>query len=269
MMTRMGKFLAAGAAVILCGILFLVGCGAGGNSGSGGFWAIGDYTQYTVDGATADVLTQSFDETGRLLRTTWNYEEGDSRVYVNDEFDEHGFTVRSVVTRYDAQGGIMKEEERIIVLTFDESGRLIASETDGVTTYYTYHDNGVLAESSTSQGYVSRFDERGRKVFYDGGFLNRNGRGGCTFRYDEDSRGNVTGWTATFENGESYTFTCKLDSHGNITDVYGADGSLLVHAEYVLIANPCDAMRLYNITRVGTYLVTDSAEQWLSIPRFM
>ncbi|MBR2789122.1 MAG: hypothetical protein IKD70_00700, partial [Eggerthellaceae bacterium] len=83
--------------------------------------------------------------------------------------------------------------------------------------------------------------------------------------YDEDARGSVTGWTATFEDGETYTFTCTLDKHGNITDVYGANGQLLIHAEYQHIANPCDVALVYQYTRVGTWVVFDAVEQWVGI----
>ena len=256
-------FLAA-SALAVC-LFVLSGCISGGG-GNGGLWTIVSFDKYDVSGAWSESVVQEYDEVGRLLSSDWTFADGTRRVYTYDEFDDFGTDTHGTCVRYDANGNVKRTEEKYDVNTYDEQGRLISNEDEnGVIYWYSYHDNGVLAESHSNQDYVNRFDERGRKIYYDGGFLSRDGRGAATATYAEDRRGNVTGWTISFENGESYEFACTLDKNGNITDVYGPNGQLLIHAEYVRIANPCGAAKLYTITRAGTWIVMDSAEQWLGV----
>ena len=253
--------LAAVAALAVC--LFAVGCAGGGQSG---LWTIIAFDQYDASGAWSQSLRQEYDETGRLLTSDWTFADGTRRTYTYTEFDDFGTDTAGICVRYDANGNVKRTEEKSDTNTFDETGRLISDEDEnGVIYWYSYHDNGVLAESHSNQGYVNRFDERGRKIYYDGGFLSRDGRGAATVTYAEDRRGNVTGWTISFENGESYDFTCALDKNGNITDVYGPNGQLLVHAEYQHFANPCGAAQLYTVNRIGTWIVIDSVELWLGV----
>lgn len=273
-MERKKHFTKVAAAVALAACLFaLGGCAAGGGADSksdsstpGGLWTIVSLTKYDVAGNWAEGLVQEYDEVGHLLSSDWTYADGTRRVYTYGEFDDFGASITGTRVDYDANGGIKRTVELSSVRTYDEAGRLIqvVDESD-ITFWYAYHDNGVLAESTTSQGYVHRYDDHGRKIFYDGGFLSRDGRGAATATYMEDARGNVTGWTITFANGDSYDFTCTMDKHGNITDVYGPNGQLLIHAEYQHISKPCPAAEFYSSTRAGTWLVMDAAEQWLGV----
>ena len=257
------------AAFALATCLLAAGCLNGGGSGggsTGGVWTIVSLTKYDVAGNVDETVVQELGADGSLQYSDWTYEDSSHRILTYDEFDEHGAGVHGTATRLDATGNVTRTEEVTNTNTYDADGRLLSSEDEnGVIYEYSYHDNGVIAENHSNQGYENKFDERGRKVYYAGGFLGCDGRGACTVVYDEDARGNVTGWTATFENGETCTFTCTLDKHGNITDVYGANGQLLIHAEYQHIANPCDVALVYQYTRVGTWVVFDAVEQWVGI----
>lgn len=267
---RFAKLAAVGALAACLFALTLGGCiyggGSGGNGSSGGLWTIVSYTQYDAAGNWRESFEQEYDELGRMVHSEWSGADGTRRVYDYTEFDDFGASNGGTCARYDANGNLKRTDELSDIRTYDEAGHLLSSEDEnGIIYYYSYHDNGVLAESHSTQGYVNRFDERGRKILYDGGFLSRGGRGACTITYAEDSRGNVTGWTCTFDNGDAYTFTCAMDKNGNITDVYGPNGQLLIHAEYKYIAKPCDAAKLFSITRLGTWIVCDAAEAWLGV----
>ena len=239
----------------------LAGCGSG--SGSGGFWALQSVTEHTAEGTATIVWT--FDEEGRCLSTTWTETDGTGRTTAAEEFDAFGSSVVTEVTYYDAAGNVTRTRTDTSVHTWLDGKLVQADDNDGVSTFYTYHDNGMLASSDNSQGYVNGFDERGRKIHYDGGFLNRDGRGALTITYDEAASGAITGWWCSFANGQQYHYTCDLDRAGNIVAVYDPDGNLVMEAQYVRIANPCPAMQLYNLTRVGTFLIVNAIERYLGI----
>ena len=221
-------------------------------------WALKTCTQHTASGD--ETVVWEYGDDGRCLVTTWTSADGTTRVTVSEDSLDGGYCPTTTTTYYDAAGNVTRTRTDEKTLTFDEAGRVVTdTDSSGVVTAYAYHDNGVLAESTNSQGYVNRFSESGCKTYYDGGYANR-GRGALTLTYALDNHGRPTIWAAEFEDGEGYAFTCDTDGNGNITAVYGPDGQLLITATYERIAKPCSALRVYNITRIGTYVIIDAVE---------
>ena len=227
-------------------------------------YTLSHYEILAYEGGTRSIDFE-YDAAGVLTGATRHYPDGGYRITTYADFDEHGNSALNTYTEYDANGNEIETVSYTQGFFYDDQGRLTqVDDDDGVSTYYSYYDNGVLSESTNSQGYENYFDEKGRKTYYDGGFANRE-RGALSFAYDEDAEGHVTGWTASFANGESYYFTCDTDDAGNIIAVYDPNGTQIVAAEYARIENPCDAVKTYAYTRTGTFIVVDAVEEYLGI----
>ncbi|MBQ6585510.1 MAG: hypothetical protein IJH83_01725 [Coriobacteriales bacterium] len=235
----------------------------GGGKKDDGIYTLIYYEAYEHEGTRS--ISWTYDEHGSCLNTTWNEADGTSRTTGNHEFDEYGASTNKVTDYFDRNGNLTRSRESSDVYTYDAEGRLIQDdEDDGVSTYYEYYPNGVLKMSTNSQGYQNGFDEQGRKNLYDGGFLNRDGRGALTISYG-GVKNNEGSFTASFANGESYTFTFQTDKNGNIVAVFDPNGNQVIHAEYTYIADPCSTARTYNYTRNGTFIVIDAVEAYLGV----
>ena len=224
---------------------------------SGAVYSLKSLSLLGYDGSVVS-WTWEYGADGRCIESACTDADGSRRVSTVIEFDEHGNDAVQNETRYDSAGNVEKEETIYSDSTYD--GDLLVGVSDGsdVSYAYSYHANGIVSEITNSQGYVNRFDEQGRKVFYDGGMLNDD-RGAMTVTYDE-AGGHISGFTASFENGESYDFTCKCDPNGNVVGVYDDNGVQLVEATYERFDNPCSAMRVFCYSRAGTFIVTDAVE---------
>ena len=224
---------------------------------AGAVYSLKTLSLLNYDG-TARTWEWEYGSDGRCLESVYTDDDGSRRISTTIEFDEYGNDTAQTDTRYDAEGNVEKDETVYTENTYDGDKLVAASDGSDVSYTYSYHDNGVLSEVANTQGYVNGFDEQGRKILYDGGMLNDD-RGAMTVAYDE-TNGFISGFTASFDNGESYHFTCKCDPNGNIVAVYDDAGAQLVEATYERFDNPCSSVKTFSYNRVGTFVVTDAVE---------
>ena len=260
------------AALAFAMVLALTGCigGDAGKSGRGGGATAPDGSIYamtsvhlrTFEGGWK-TFTWVYGEDGRMETFIEERPDGVVRTLTYDEFNDYGDYAVYHEVRTNASGKVTRDETCTRELFYDGSLLVQVDEDSGITTTYEYYDSGLVCSFANSQGYEHRFDERGRKIYYDGGFLNRYDRGALTITYEEDARGVTTGWVCTFANGASYHFTCDVDSAGNMVAVYDPDGALIAEATYERIANPCESARMHAPTRIGGFLVVDTMEGYI------